>query len=229
MVINSTVQDKGHDTLLGRRVALMSWQEDALTRLASLTEYGGENINYGTAQGIGHFYGWRTQAISALRAIVGENDAYTTEFKSRVTYQNGPDSGIPILRRLRSDIKNGYLRKTANIISAEVFGDFLEMADHLLDEGYKDPAASLTGAVLEDGLRRIARNYDIAVTDRDNLTSLRDKCVEKKIFNHLVRQQITSWTTLRNFADHGKFDEYTAHQVGSMISDVRSFLGTHLK
>ena len=99
MVINSTVQDKGHDTLLGRRVALMSWQEDALTRLASLTEYGGENINYGTAQGIGHFYGWRTQAISALRAIVGENDAYTTEFESRVTYQNGPDSGIPILRR----------------------------------------------------------------------------------------------------------------------------------
>jgi len=43
------------------------------------------------------------------------------------------------------------------------------------------------------------------------------------------RQQITAWTTLRNFADHGKFDEYTAQQVGSMISDVRSFLATHLK
>src|SRR5712691_1089843 len=206
----------------------MSWQENALTRLASLIEYGGENIDYGTGQGMGHFYGWRTQAISALRAIVGENDIYTTEFESRVTYQNGPDSGIPILRRLQSDIENGCLRKTANIISAEVFGDFLEMGEHLLAEGYKDPAASLTGAVLEDGLRRIARNNDIAVTDGDNLTSLRDKCVRKKIFNNLVRQQITGWTTLRNFADHGKFDEYTAQQVGSMISDVRSFLASHL-
>jgi hypothetical protein len=70
---------------------------------------------------------------------------------------------------------------------------------------------------------------DIAVTDRDDLTSLRDKCAGKKIFNNLVRQQITGWTTLRNSADHGKFDEYTPQQVGSMISDVRSFLATHLK
>ena len=207
----------------------MSWQEDALTRLASLTEYGGENIDYGTNQGIGHFVGWRTQAISALRAIVGKNDIYTTQFESRVTYQNGPDSGIQILRRLQSDIENGYLRKTANLISAEVFGDFLEMSEHLLAEGYKDPAASLAGAVLEDGLRRIGRNNDVTVTDRDDLTSLRDKCVAKKVFNNLVRQQITGWSTLRNFADHGKFDEYTAQQVASMISDVRSFLATHLK
>jgi hypothetical protein len=110
-----------------------------------------------------------------------------------------------------------------------VFGDFLEMSEHLLTEGYKDPAASLTGAVLEDGLRRIARNNHIAVTDRDDLTSLRDKCVQNKIFNNLVRQQITAWTTLRNSADHGKFDEYTPQQVGSMISDVRSFLVAHLK
>jgi len=132
------------------------------------------------------------------------------------------------LRRLRSDIEKGYLRKTANIISAEVFGDFLEIAEHLLTEGYKDPAASLTGAVLEDGLRRIARNNDITVADRDDLTSLRDKCAGKKVFNNLVRQQITAWTTLRNSADHGKFDEYTAQQVGSMISDVRSFLANYL-
>lgn len=207
----------------------MSWQEDARTRLASLIEYGGENLDYGTGPGQGHFFGWRTQAISALHAIVGENDIYTTEFKALATYSNGPQSGIEILRRLHSDIENGYLRKTANIISAEVFADFLEMGEHLLAEGYKDPAASLAGAVLEDGLRHIARNNEIAVTDGDNLTSLRDKCVGKKIFNNLGRQQITTWTTLRNSAAHGKFDEYTAQQVGSMISDVRSFLATHLK
>jgi hypothetical protein len=207
----------------------MSWQEDALTRLTSLMEYGAENIDYGTGQGKGHFNGWRTQAISALRGIVGKNDIYTTEFESCVTYNNGPDSGIPILRRLKSDIENGYLRKTANIISAEVFDNFLEMGEHFLAEGHKDPAASLAGAVLEDGLRRIARNNDIPVTDRDNLTSLRDKCAQKKLFSKLVWQQITGWTTIRNSAAHGKFAEYTEQQVGSMISGVRSFLATHLK
>ena len=103
------------------------------------------------------------------------------------------------------------------------------MSEHLLAEGYKDPAASLTGAVLEDGLRRIARNAKITVTDRDDLSSLKDKCGQKKIFNNLVRQQIVAWTTLRNAADHGRFEEYTAPQVGSMIADVRSFLATHLR
>jgi hypothetical protein len=207
----------------------MSWQEDVLTRLASLIEYGGEKIDYGTTQGIAHFQGWRTQAISALYTIVGDDNIYTTEFEEHATHRNGPYAGVEILRRLHSDIENGYLRKTANIISAEVFGDFLEMSQHLLDEGYKDPAASLTGAVLEDGLRRIARNNNITVTDRDDLSSLRDKCVGKKVFNNLVRQQITSWTTLRNAADHGKFSEYTEQQVGSMIADVRAFLAIHLK
>src|SRR5260370_15172456 len=207
----------------------MSWQEDALIRLAALIEYGGEGLDYGTGQGYAHFFGWRTQAISTLQAIIGENDIYTVEFKTRVNYNNGPAPGIELLRRLYSDVENGYLRKTVSIISAEVFGDFLEMGEHLLAEGYKDPAASLTGAVLEDGLRRIARNNNITVTDRDDLTSLRDKCVARQIFNNLVRQQITAWTTLRNSADHGKFGDYTAQQVGSMISDVRAFLGTHLK
>jgi hypothetical protein len=78
------------------------------------------------------------------------------------------------------------------------------------------------------GLRRIADNNDITVTDRDDLSSLRDKCAQKQVFNNLVRQQITAWTTLRNSADHGKFDQYTAQQVGSMISDVRSFLASNL-
>jgi hypothetical protein len=206
----------------------MSWQEDALIRLASLIEYGGENFDYGTGQGYAHFFGWRAQAISALQSIIGDEHIYTLEFQKRVNYQNGPAPGLEILRRLRSDIENGYLRKTANIISAEVFSDFLEMAEHLLAEGYKDPAASLTGAVLEDGLRRISLNNDIPVTERDNLSSLKDKCAGKKIFNNLVRQQITAWTTLRNSADHGKFDEYTAEHVRSMISDVRSFLATFL-
>jgi hypothetical protein len=208
----------------------MPWEEDALSRLASLIEYDGKEVKYDrTAQGQAHLVGWRAQALSALRAIVGENDTYTAEFERNVNYNSGPLYGMEILRHLYSDIEKGYLRKTVNIISAEVFSDFLEMSEHLLAEGYKDPAASLTGAVLEDGLRRIARNNNVPVTDRDDLASLKDKCVQKKIFNNLIRQQITAWTTLRNSADHGKFAEYTAEQVGSMISDVRSFLAAYLK
>jgi hypothetical protein len=134
-----------------------------------------------------------------------------------------------MLRALRSDVEGGHLRKIANIISAEVFVDFLEMADHLLQHDYKDPAASLTGAVLEDGLRRMVTNTNgISVSNNDDLNSLRDKCYGAHLFNNIVRQQITSWTTLRNNADHGKFDQYDASQVRLMIEGVRGFLATHL-
>jgi hypothetical protein len=82
----------------------MSWQDDALTRLASIIEYGDEKIDYGTTQGFAHFQGWRIQAVSALHAIVGDDNIYSTEFEKHVDYNDGPYLGIEILRRLHSDI-----------------------------------------------------------------------------------------------------------------------------
>src|ERR1051326_3759212 len=218
----------------------MSWQEDVSSRLGVLISVGeGLNVRRSTSRGgqvfekltAGEFLGWRTRAITALSDIVGQDHPYTKEFPKAcesTAQVVDRDAGVAILKSLRDDIDAGYLRSLSNLISGEVFSDFLDMAQHLLDQGYKDPAASLTGAVLEDGLRRIADNNDITVTDRDDLSSLRDKCAQKQVFDNLVRQQITAWTTLRNSADHGKFDQYTAQQVGSMISDVRSFLASNL-
>ena len=106
----------------------------------------------------GVYQEWRTQSLSALVAVVGANHAYPAEF-ARIINSNSPvtvTGGMGILRALREDIANGYLRRLEALVSADVFTDFLDMAQHLLDTDYKDPAASLTGAVLEDGLRRIA-------------------------------------------------------------------------
>ena len=44
---------------------------------------------------------------------------------------------------------------------AELFADFLEMADYLLSEGYKDPAAVLGGSMLEEHLRQLRQSMDI--------------------------------------------------------------------
>lgn len=55
-----------------------------------------------------------------------------------------------ILSALRTDYAAGRSHSIQELIHADVFGDFLEMADHLLEEGYKDPAAVLAGGVLEE-------------------------------------------------------------------------------
>ena len=50
-----------------------------------------------------------------------------------------------------------------SLAQAEVFADFLDMAEHLLGEGYKDAAAVILGAVLEDTLRKLADAYGVPV------------------------------------------------------------------
>ncbi len=59
-----------------------------------------------------------------------------------------------ILGSIRVDVEEGYLTgEDANLRRS--FTDFLEMAEHLDHNGYKCTTAYLTGAVLEDGLRKL--------------------------------------------------------------------------
>jgi hypothetical protein len=152
----------------------MSWQEQALKRLDELIR-DSEALDFdATVQGYARLSGWNTQAIVALEQLIGQDHTYTKGLRQASLNSTNTYDALEILSRLRSNVQNGYLRKVAEIVAAEVFTDFLEMAQHLLDQGYKHPAASLCGPVLEDGLRRIARNNDIRVNNKDDLTSLRD-------------------------------------------------------
>jgi hypothetical protein len=103
------------------------------------------------------------------------------------------------------------------------------MAAHLLEHGYWHPAASLTGAVLEDGLGRIAQSNDVVVKNGDDINALNQRCLQKPIYSRLVQQRIQTWNTIRNSADHGKFGEYTEADVKDMHSGVRSFLADYLR
>ena len=64
-------------------------------------------------------------------------------------------SGIEILKSIKAEIQNGWFQSYKGIISSEIFSDFLEMASHLLDNGYKDASAVMIGGVLEEHLRQL--------------------------------------------------------------------------
>lgn len=68
-----------------------------------------------------------------------------------------------IVRQLKQDIGDGYLSSTRELLHAETFADFLEMADHLLSEGYKDAAAVIAGSSLEVHLRNLAAKHNLTV------------------------------------------------------------------
>ena len=178
----------------------------------------------------GLFQQWRTSSLAFLNTLPSEY-IYGREFEGTCKESGYDDAeqGVAILRAAKEDIEGGYLQKVEALVSASIFSDFLEMAKHLLDNGYKDPAASLTGAVLEDGLRRICTNNDITVKSDDNISSLNRKLADKDVYNRLQQREIEVWNKLRDYADHGHFDEYNDENVKSMLQGVGKFLADYLK
>jgi hypothetical protein len=135
-------------------------------------------------------------------------------------------SKLGALRALRRDYDAGYLGSVQSLVRAEVFADFLEMAEHLLAQGYKDPAAVLAGSVLEEHLRSLCDGRGIpskASGKPKKADSMNADLASADVYNKLDQKSVTAWLDLRNKAAHGHYDEYTADQVGNMLSGVREF------
>ena len=133
-----------------------------------------------------------------------------------------------ILQAVLEDIDQGFIETVRQLIAAELFYDFFEQAEHLLESGYKAPAASLAGAVLENGLRSIAHRNGIQVREKEDLSTLNKKLADKEVYNRLVQRKAQVWTDVRNLADHGKFDEFSEKDVRNLIEGAQTFLADHL-
>ncbi len=78
-----------------------------------------------------------------------------------------------VLESLAEDYRNGHLQSFAERVHSDIFSDFLEMADYLLeDEGLKDPAAVLIGGVLEQHLRTLCDKHSIPIPPKPKLDKL---------------------------------------------------------
>jgi hypothetical protein len=133
-----------------------------------------------------------------------------------------------ILAAMREDYAAGYTQTISELIHADLFSDFLEMAQHLMSEGYKDPAAVLAGSVLEEHLRKLCDKNGLPVTDANGKPLKADRINADlkgaNIYSTLDQKQVTAWQELRNKAAHGKFGEYTQPQVDLMISGIQNFI-----
>ena len=170
---------------------------------------------------------WQNQ----LDAVLGDDNTYTIEF-DRYTAEGGyvgnAKAGIGILQAVVEDIDQGHIETVRQLITAEVLTDMFEQAEYLLESGYKAPAASLAGAVLENGLRTIANRNQIQVRSRDDLSSLSQRLASKGIYNRLLQKRVAVWTDVRNAADHGQFDEFDDGDVNDLIQGAQSLLASHM-
>jgi len=145
----------------------------------------------------------------------------------------GSDNGIcipifvGILKAMKSDYEAGYLRSVNELINADLFADFLQMAEYLLAESYKDPAAVLAGGVLEEHIRKLCKKNHIEF-EKDGrphkADGLNAELYKAQVYSNLDQKSVTAWLDLRNKAAHGKYSEYSKDQVALMLQGIRDFI-----
>jgi hypothetical protein len=180
-----------------------------------------------------HFSGWSAAVDQFLIELLGPESVYYLDFDgaSPATSADVPpaikSACLQILYSLRDDLRKGRLVSLRALVTADMFSDFLEMAEHLLQNEYKDPGASLIGAVFEIGLREIAVANGLKVRTREDLTSLNNRLAEKNVYSRLAQKSVAVWIDIRNHADHGQFGEYTLENVKAMLTGVQDFLSRY--
>tara|TARA_R110000868_G_scaffold122089_1_gene323652 strand:+ start:3805 stop:4482 length:678 start_codon:yes stop_codon:yes gene_type:complete len=196
------------------------------------TSSGGGSLSFSSVNNE-RFSEFRNASLSFILNLYGENHPYYKDFNSRCarTYPGETRTGRGILNAIKSEIEQGWVNSLRNLISAEIFTDFIEMAEHLLEENYKDPAAVMIGSVLEEHLRQLCSKSGIDIAVEKNgkevpkrADLLNAELTKSGIYNKLDQKNVTALLDLRNKAAHGQYSEYTKEQVELMLRNVMDFI-----
>ena len=171
--------------------------------------------------------------MSFIDRVYGRGHPHFLEFDKVVDGNSPTDlgAGVAILEAIRDEISGGWLFDLRSLITAEVFSDFLEMAQHLLNTGYKDPAAVMAGSVLEEHLRQLCIIHDVPIdfeTDENAVPKKADRLnsdlAKADIYSKIDQKAVTNWFGIRNSAAHRKYEEYSKEQIVNMLKGITEFM-----
>jgi len=173
-------------------------------------------------------------AIAAINRIAGPDSVYGQQVNAILEKYGSfaQDRLLGVVQALRDDIAHGFLTGLKEIVRGDLFSDFLDMADYLAKQDYKDAAAVIGGGVLESHLRQLCKKNKIEVMIDTDLKpkrseQLNSELAKKKVYGLLEQKSVTAWLDLRNKAAHAKYDEYSKDQVTLMLQGLRFFIARY--
>lgn len=129
---------------------------------------------------------------------------------------------------LHHDLASGWVETVVEMVHADTHSDYLDMAETLLQSGYKDAAAVITGTSLEVHVRTLCVKYGVDTELASGAPKKADvmnaDLKKADVYDGLRQKQITAWMDLRNKAAHGDYQSYDEHQVRMFIDGVRDFM-----
>jgi len=181
----------------------------------------------------GEMTGFRSASLSFIERVYGSEQTHYKEFERNTngSHPSHAESGMAILCAIKAEIDGGWLFTIKSLVASELFLDFIEMAEHLLASGYKDPSAVMIGGVLEEHLRQLCKYNNIEIEEQKNGKSyplkadrLNSDLAKANVYAKLDQKMVTAWLDLRNKAAHGKYSEYNEDQVRQLIQSVTEFI-----
>jgi len=182
-----------------------------------------------------------TRAFAVIKRISGINSEYFRKVKDLDTgvFKNAFQTKIKlimgILDGLYQDLNKDYLNSLVESIHDDIFSDYIEMAQYLLDENCKDAAAVIAGSTLEEHLRKLCEKNKISSTYIDSKGKekfkkadlMNSELTKDDIYTKGEQKQVTAWLDIRNNAAHGHYDNYDVNQVKNMIIGLIEFFVKH--
>jgi len=130
-----------------------------------------------------------------------------------------------VLNALRADYEANRLQSFAELLHADLFSDFLEMAEYFLEEGFKDPAAVMAGGVLEEHLRKLCARHAVCLPGNPKLDAMNAELMKAGAYTKSELKLVSGWADLRNKAAHADWTKYADEEVRLMIQGIRFFIG----
>lgn len=185
-----------------------------------------------------------SRLISKSKAFVartvGTNSEYYKDITSILTQRNYyPGTQLKFIVgtviALKEDLESDYLKSYSEILNSNIFSDYMEIAEHLLENGYKDSSAVIIGSTLETELRKLCEknNIEIEVIGHNGKTSFKkadsmnSELAKESVYSKINQKQVTSWLGIRNSAAHGKYSEYTKQDVKLMLDGIKNFIANN--
>ena len=132
---------------------------------------------------------------------------------------------------LREDIAADWLTSVIELAHVDTYAGYLEMAEGLSGQGYKDAAAVIAGTSLEVHMKALATKHSISLQLPSGAPKKMDAVnAELKaagVYNALEHKQVTAWLAIRNSAAHGAYGDYDDAAVKAMVEGVGGFAGKY--
>jgi hypothetical protein len=130
------------------------------------------------------------------------------------------------LLNIREELSAGLIRRISAEAAGEVIGDLIALSRSQLKAGYKDVAAVLATAALEDSLKRKADELGINVEGK-TLDAIINALKAKAFFKGPQAPIVASYVKLRNAAMHADWDKIAEPDVSSLLGFLEPFVIQH--